>query len=97
MAANDHSTDLKDFLRPDGTLIPSVKDKNGVTVTSANVVANTTVTVNIGTAPNANDGDPLRIAFAKMNNFVEASYRVNEIIDSDIQSIHIELDGGVDD
>lgn len=48
---------------------------------------NTNTRVNTGTSPNSNDGDPLRTAFQKINNFIEASYRTNVNVNADITSL----------
>jgi len=63
---------------PDGVL-PSVKDSDGnvVLYTGAKRITDETTVVDIGTSPNANDGDPIRTSFIKINNFIEASYHTN--------------------
>ena len=53
-------------------LIPNVKDSDGniIQYTSTDRRTTESTVVDIGTAPNANDGDPLRTAFIKINNFI---------------------------
>ena len=41
--------------------------------------------VDVGDSPNSNTGDPLRLAFVKINNFIEASYWTSAAIDSELQ------------
>ena len=70
-------------------LIPNVKDSDGniIQYTSNNRRTNESTVVDIGTAPNSNDGDPLRTAFIKLNNFIEADYITNEIIDQELNRL----------
>ena len=68
---------LNDFLIAKGTdSVPVVKDADGnpVSYLNGNLLTDTFTTVNLGDTPNSNNGDPLRLAFAKINNFMEASY-----------------------
>lgn len=71
------------------TLIPNVKDSDGgiVQYTSNKRRTSESTVVDIGTAPNANDGDPLRTAFIKINNFIEAEYITNEILDQELNRL----------
>ena len=97
------STKLEFHLYPRGRsateseLMPSVRDSDGNTVlfTGANRKTTEATVVNLGTSPNANDGDPLRTAFAKVNNFIEASYWTNESINQKFRDIDSELMEGV--
>jgi len=77
---------------PDG-ILPSVIDSEGSVVryTGARRITDETTVVDIGTSPNANDGDPLRTAFIKLNNFMEASYHLSHEIND--QMIEQELRG----
>ena len=81
---------LKTFLGTDGIL----RDEDGNVIatnsTARDAIAGEIVPVDIGTRPNANDGDPLRTSFTKLNNFVLASYQN----DSDIQSRVGSLEAG---
>ena len=67
-------------------LIPNVQDSDGniIQYTSSNRITSESTVVDIGTSPNSNDGDPLRTAFIKINNFIEAEYLTNEIIDQEL-------------
>ena len=71
------------------SLIPNVKDSDGniVQYYSGDRITSESTVVDIGTSPNANDGDPLRTAFIKINNFVEAEYITNEIIDQELNRL----------
>lgn len=73
------------------TLIPNVKDSDGniVQYTSSDRRTSESTVVDIGTSPNANDGDPLRTAFIKINNFIEADYITNEIIDQELNRLEL--------
>lgn len=92
------TTNLGRYLVPDSqTRVPSVTDENGVTVSSNDRITNDKTVVNIGDSPNSNTGDPLRVAFVKINNFIEASYQVNKAIDSELNlrvSVSNVIDGG---
>ena len=70
-------------------LIPNVQDSDGniIQYTSSNRITSESTVVDIGTSPNANDGDPLRTAFIKINNFIEAEYLTNEIIDQELNRL----------
>jgi hypothetical protein len=70
-------------------LIPNVKDSDGniVQYTSSERRTSESTVVDIGSAPNSNDGDPLRTAFIKINNFIEAEYLTNEIIDQELNRL----------
>ena len=70
-------------------LIPNVIDSDTgiVQYTSANRITTESTVVDIGTSPNSNDGDPLRTAFVKINNFMEAEYRTSEILDQELNRL----------
>lgn len=70
-------------------LIPNVLDSDGgiIQYTSNKRLTSESTVVDIGTSPNANDGDPLRTAFIKINNFIEADYITNEIIDQELNRL----------
>ena len=70
-------------------LIPNVKDSDGniIQYTSSNRITTESTVVDIGSAPNSNDGDPLRTAFIKVNNFIEAEYLTNEILDQELNRL----------
>ena len=70
-------------------LIPNVKDSDGniIQYTSGIRRTNESTVVDIGSSPNANDGDPLRTAFIKINNFIEAEYITNEILDQELNRL----------
>lgn len=97
------STKFEDHLYPRGRsatepdLIPSVKDSDGNSITYSSSKRKTTeaTVVNLGSSPNSNDGDPLRTSFGKINNFIEASYWVNESINKKFRDIDSELKEGV--
>jgi len=66
---------MPDVLDSDGNPVSyfdDVRPAGGKRITSEVTV------VDIGDNPNTNTGDPLRTAFVKINNFIEASYWVNE-------------------
>ena len=67
---------IEDHLSPAPARSEEVTDSDGVVVRVGNPkrITNYNTAVNIGTSPNANDGDPLRTAFIKINNFIEAAY-----------------------
>tara|TARA_R110002153_G_scaffold29711_3_gene91102 strand:+ start:26444 stop:27181 length:738 start_codon:yes stop_codon:yes gene_type:complete len=84
------NTLLSDFLTKTGSINrPSLTDPaNSNSVVSENdYTVNNNTRVNIGSSPNANDGDPLRTAFQKLNNFIEAVYRVNVNVNTDISTL----------
>lgn len=90
---------LEDHLYPAGTaadpnITPSVLDSDGVaiTYTSAKRKTNESTVVDVGDASNSNTGDPLRNAFIKVNNFMEASYWANESIVKDIDVVVARID-----
>jgi hypothetical protein len=90
-----HPTNLADYLDPASlTVAPDVKDENGNVVVYNQKITNERIVVDLGDSPNSNTGDPLRLAFVKINNFIEAAYQVNRAIDSEIQSLSTEIDGG---
>ena len=97
------STKFEDHLFPKGRsatepdLLPSVKDSDGNDVLFNSPKRKTTqaTVVNLGSAPNSNDGDPLRTSFGKINNFIEASYWVNESINKKFRDIDSELNEGM--
>ena len=70
-------------------LIPNVKDSDGNIIQYTSAARRTTesTVVDIGSAPNSNDGDPLRTSFIKINNFIEAEYITNEIIDQELNRL----------
>jgi len=72
-------------------LIPNVLDSDGgiIQYTSNKRRTSESTVVDIGTSPNANDGDPLRTAFIKINNFIEADYITNEIIDQELNRLEL--------
>ena len=86
---------LSNHLYPQGAsatepdVIPSVLDNSGDPVSLSDASRKTTevTVVDLGDSPNSNTGDPLRTAFIKLNNFVEASYWANESIDADMTAI----------
>lgn len=90
---------LEDHLYPkgspsDSTLTPSVLDSDGATVgyeSSKRKTSEVTV-VNVGDSANSNTGDPLRTAFIKVNNFIEASYWTNETVATDLDRFESRLD-----
>jgi hypothetical protein len=72
---------LSDFLNPKGNLNDSTKfpdvldsDNNILPYSSVNRKTTESTVVDLGDSPNSNTGDPLRLAFIKINNFMEASY-----------------------
>lgn len=91
---------LQDHLRPNGrsttepNMIPDVLDSDGniVGYFAADRVTTEATVVDIGDSPNSNDGDALRTAFLKLNNFMEASYRTNVELNRRIQLLEQALD-----
>lgn len=78
---------LIDYLAP-GTSTVRDADGNNVAYQDNSRIVPTGATagtaVNTGTSPNSNDGDPLRTSFIKLNNFMEASYRLSDSIDMEL-------------
>lgn len=90
---------LEDHLYPKGTLAdpnitPSVLDSEGSTVsyTSSKRKTSEQTVVDLGDSANSNTGDPLRTAFTKINNFIEASYWTNETVATDLDRFEARLD-----
>lgn len=90
---------LAKHLNPKGNLLdenvlPNVIDDAGniLYYTSVNRKTTDSTLINLGSGPNTNNGDPLRIAFAKINNFMEASYWAYENISDDVESVEDKLD-----
>ena len=84
------NTLLSDYLTKTGSINrPTIKDpaNNNAVVSENDYSVNTNTRVNVGSSPNANDGDPLRTAFQKLNNFIEAVYRTNVNINTDISTL----------
>jgi hypothetical protein len=89
------STRLSDHLYPKGksvsepNVMPNVldSDSNPIDYYSSERKTTEATVVNIGSSPNSNDGDPLRTAFGKINNFMEASYWVNESLNEELANI----------
>lgn len=79
----------------DSDLLPDVLDSDGNIVgylDSERIrITNTTTVVDVGDSPNSNSGDPLRLAFIKINNFMEASYWTNRRVAEDLH----DLDRGI--
>jgi len=97
------STKLEFHLYPRGRsanepdLMPSVLDSDGNAVLFTSVKRKTTeaTVVNLGDSPNSNNGDPLRTAFTKINNFIEASYWTNEGINQKFKDIDSDVGAGI--
>ena len=90
---------LEDHLYPagtksDSTLQPSVLDSDGATISYTSSKRKTTevTVVDVGNSANSNTGDPLRNAFIKINNFIEASYWTNETVARDMDEFERRLD-----
>lgn len=83
------SRHLTSHLQPSGANNPPVLDSDGqeVRYTGVNRITDEGTVVDIGTSPNSNDGDPLRTAFLKINNFIEASYWTNSEVNEAITQI----------
>ena len=84
------NTLLSDYLTKSGSVNrPNLTDPaNSNAVISENqYTVNNNTRVDVGSSPNANDGDPLRTAFQKLNNFIEAVYRTNLNINTDITTL----------
>jgi hypothetical protein len=99
------STNLSDHLYPRGksslepNVMPNVLDSDGIPIDyySPNRKTSEATVVNLGSAPNSNDGDPLRTAFGKINNFMEASYWANQSVVEEIvylTDLVTNIDGG---
>ena len=97
------SSKLTDHLWPKGRsltepdLMPNVLDSDGAEVFYTSDKRKTTdaTVVNLGSSPNANNGDPLRTAFSKINNFIEASYWANDGINAKFRDIDSEFREGI--
>lgn len=80
---NWYKSNLQDILFPRGNatqgpnVIPDVLDSDGniVLFTANTRFVTQSTSVDVGDAPNSNTGDPLRTAFVKIDNIVEALYR----------------------
>lgn len=89
---------LRAHLNPTGNLtdpllLPDVIDHDGniLNTLSTKRILNSVSAVDIGDSPNSNTGDPLRLAFIKLNNFMEASYWTSDSVDSEIHQIRRRL------
>ena len=97
------STKLENHLYPKGRsqlepdLMPNVLDSDGeiVTFNGPKRITTEATVVNLGDSPNSNNGDPLRTAFAKINNFIEASYWVNDSFNQLLGRMDSELREGI--
>ncbi|MCG7944881.1 MAG: hypothetical protein N0C84_00895 [Candidatus Thiodiazotropha taylori] len=81
---------LREYLQPDkGDSVPLVYDHGGTPVSkvNGNLLTDTYTAVDLGDTPNSNNGDPLRLAFAKINNFVEAVYHYTDDLHDSVQTI----------
>lgn len=80
---------IKHILAPDSTTNrPGVFDSDlNRVITNDEFTVNENTRVNIGSSPNSNDGEPLRTAFIKINDFIEASYRVNDEVAGQVDAI----------
>ena len=69
---------------------PQVLDSDGaiVRVGSDDRITDNRLAVNLGSSPNSNDGDPLRTAFSKINNFIEASYWTSDAVDASLRQLN---------
>lgn len=82
---NWYKNNLPDVLYPQGNategplVIPDVLDSDGneVFFTDPRRFVSQVTGVDVGDSPNSNTGDPLRTAFVKIDNIVEALYRVD--------------------
>ena len=79
-------------------LMPNVldSDSNPISFLDPKRKTNESTVVNLGSSPNSNDGDPLRTAFAKLNNFIEASYWTNESLNQEIEAMLINIQENAD-
>lgn len=99
MSSNPTNLDnrnLKAHMWPDGNLsnpssLPDIYDNSGQIVTNDTRILSNSSAIDIGDSPNSNTGDPLRLAFIKVNNFMEAMYWTNSAIDSDITEIKTDV------
>lgn len=95
-------TKLPHYLWPKGrsltepNLMPNVNDSDGNTILFTDPRRKTTqaTVIDLGDSPNSNNGDPLRTAFAKINNFMEATYWWDEGINQKFRDIDSELTQG---
>lgn len=71
--------------------LPDVYDNEGQIVTKDTRLLSNSSAVDVGDSPNSNTGDPLRLAFIKVNNFMEASFWTNTAIDSDITEVKTDI------
>lgn len=93
---NLNNRNLKAHLWPTGNLsdpnsLPDIYDNNGLVVTKDTRLLSNSSAVDVGDSPNSNTGDPLRLAFIKVNNFMEASFWTNTAIDSDITEVKTDI------
>ena len=89
-----NSSNLRKHLNPKGNRndpnqLPNVLDSDGnvVLYNQGKWITTESTAVDIGDAPNSNSGDPLRTAFTKINNFIEASYWTNDGVNSEISRV----------
>ena len=66
-----------------------------ISFNDANRIVKNNVRINIGSSPNSNTGDPLRTAFIKVGNFMEAVYRADS--DKDLRIKRFETPVGDSD
>lgn len=88
------AADLVNRLSPKGnSQLPSVLDAEGneITYFNPNRITDETAVVDIGDSPNSNTGDPLRTAFIKMNNFIEAVYQQNVLLQAKLDQIDSDM------
>ena len=84
------NTLLSDYLSKNSSINkPSLTDpaNSNAVIAENDYTVNTNTRVNVGSSPNSNDGDPLRTAFQKLNNFIEAVYRTNVNVNADITQL----------
>lgn len=91
MAKANVNTNLKDYLEPGTGTIPPVNDPSGNPVTQITKESDESVSVDVGSSPNSNTGDPLRIAFVKINNFIEAGYQQSIAMDAKFRNYDSDL------
>ena len=76
-------------------IAPVNVDSGTLAFNDSNRIVKNNVRINIGSSPNSNTGDPLRTAFIKVGNFMEAVYRADS--DKDLRIKRFETPVGDSD
>ena len=76
-------------------IAPVTTESGTLSFNDANRIVKNNVRINIGSSPNSNTGDPLRTAFIKVGNFMEAVFRADS--DKDLRIKRFETPVGDSD